>query len=67
MRLIRGQLTNNIPDFPVEMHAGGKVVTVKTDDGGRAEFSGMTPGAPVKFVAVVDGEHLESQEFPAPD
>jgi hypothetical protein len=66
VRLIRGQLSNNIVDFPVELHAGGKVVTVKTDENGRAEFSGIKGGTPVTFVAVVDGERLESQEFPAP-
>ena len=66
VRLIRGQLSNNIPNFPVELHAGGKVVTVKTDENGRAEFSGLAGGTPVKAVAVVDGERLESEEFPAP-
>ena len=29
VRLIRGQLSNNIQGHPVEMHAGGKVVTVR--------------------------------------
>ena len=38
----------------------------QTDEGGRAQFSGLTPGATLKAVAVVDGERLESQEFPAP-
>jgi hypothetical protein len=67
VRLIRGQLANNIPGHPVEMHAGGKPVsTVKTDENGRAEFSGVTPGTPVRAVATVDGERLESQEFPWP-
>jgi hypothetical protein len=66
VRLIRGQLSNNIADFPVELHAGGKVLTVKTDENGRADFSGIAGGTPVKAVAVVDGERLESQEFPAP-
>jgi hypothetical protein len=66
VRLIRGQLSNNIPNFPVELHAGDKVVTVKTDENGRAEFSGIKGGTQVKAVAVVDGERLESQEFPAP-
>ena len=67
VRLIRGQLANNIPGHPVEMHAGGKVVsTVKTDENGRAEFSGITPGTTVRAVATVDGERLESQEFPWP-
>ena len=47
------------------MHAGGKVLsTVKTDENGRAEFSGVAPGTTVKAVATVDGERLESQEFP---
>ena len=66
VRLIRGQLSNNIQGHPVEMHAGGKVLTVKTDENGRAEFSGVAAGTTVKAVAVVDGERLESQEFPWP-
>jgi hypothetical protein len=66
VRLIRGQLSNNISGHPIEMHAGGKVVTVKTDENGRAEFSGVAPGTAVKAVAVVDGERLESREFPWP-
>ncbi|MCU1385528.1 MAG: hypothetical protein JWL71_4225 [Acidobacteria bacterium] len=66
VRLIRGQLSNNIADHPVELHAGSKVTTVTTDGNGRAEFKGLAPGTAVKFTADVDGEHLESQEFPAP-
>jgi hypothetical protein len=66
VRLIRGQLSNNIPNHPVELHVGSKVLTQKTDESGRAQFSDLTPGATVKAVAVVDGERLESQEFPAP-
>lgn len=66
VRIIRGQLTNNIPNQPVELHAGSRVVTVKTDENGRAEFSGIAGGTPVKAVTVVDGERLESEEFPAP-
>ncbi len=66
VRLIRGQLSNNIQGHPVEMLAGGKVLTVKTDENGRAEFSGVAPGTTVKAAATVDGERLESQEFPWP-
>jgi hypothetical protein len=66
VRLIRGQLSNNIQGHPVEMHAGGKVLTVKTDENGRAEFSGVAPGTNVRARAAVDGEQLESQEFPWP-
>jgi hypothetical protein len=39
---------------------------VKTDENGRAEFSGVAAGTTVKAIATVDGERLESQEFPAP-
>ena len=66
VRLIRGQLSNNIQGHPVEMHAGGKVLTVKTDENGRAEFSGVAAGTAVRAVATVDGERLESHEFPWP-
>jgi hypothetical protein len=66
VRLIRGQLSNNITNFPVELHIGSQVRTVKTDEGGRAEFGSLPAGATLKAVAVVDGELLESQEFPAP-
>src|SRR2546426_6884417 len=66
VRLIRGDLSNNIANHPVELHIGSKVQSVKTDDMGRAEFTNLAAGAPVKATADVDGEHLESQEFPAP-
>ena len=66
VRLVRGDLSNNIVNHPVELHVGGKVTVVATDENGRAQFGGLTPGAPLKAVAVVDGERLESQEFAAP-
>jgi hypothetical protein len=64
VRLIRGDLSNNITNYPVELHVGDKVQTVKTDESGRAEFRDLPAGTTVKAVAVVDGERLESQEFP---
>lgn len=68
VRLIRGQLSNNIANHPVELHAAGvgEIGTAMTDANGRAQFSGITAGTPVHAVATVDGERLESQEFPAP-
>ena len=69
VRLIRGSLSNNLTGHPVDLHIGSKVITVKTDENGRAEFKDLitgTAGAAVKATADVDGEHLESQEFPAP-
>ena len=66
VRLIRGDLSNNIANHPVELHVGSNVLTMKTDESGRAQFSNLTAGETVKATAVVDGERLESQEFPAP-
>src|SRR5690349_6649407 len=66
VRLIRGSLSNNIVNHPVKIVGGAKELTVKPDENGRAQFSDVTPGATVKAVADVDGEHLESREFPAP-
>jgi hypothetical protein len=66
VRLIRGALSNNIVNHPVQLRVGDQVLTVKTDDAGRAQFDKVTPGATVKAAADVDGEHLESQEFRAP-
>ncbi len=66
VRVIRGDLSNNIANQPVELHVGSKVTTAKTDDTGHATFPGIAPGTPVKATADVDGEHLESQEFAAP-
>ncbi len=64
VRLIRGDMSKNIANHPVEMHMGANVQTVNTDAQGRAQFDNLAPGTPVKFIAVVDGEKLESQEFP---
>src|SRR5947199_10820972 len=49
VRVIRGDLSNNIKDQPVELRAGGKVLTVKTDENGRAQFDKVTAGAAVKL------------------
>jgi hypothetical protein len=42
------------------------VQTAKTDDVGRVQFDKLPAGETLKASATVDGEHLESQEFPAP-
>jgi hypothetical protein len=66
VRLIRGDLSNNIPNHPVELHIGDEVRRASTGGDGRAEFRDLRGGAMVKAVAVVDGERLESETFPAP-
>src|SRR4030095_2560251 len=66
VRLIRGQLSNNITNHPVQLRVGDKTLTVNTDDAGRAQFDKITPGATIKVSADGDAEHRESQEFSAP-
>jgi hypothetical protein len=66
VRLVRGDLSNNIVGHSVELHAGASVQTMKTDDNGRSVFSGIAAGVEAHAVAVVDGERLESQPFTVP-
>jgi hypothetical protein len=66
VRVIRGALSNNLPGETVELFVDGTPRQLKTGDSGRAEFSGLRPGAQVKAVAVVGSERLESQQFPVP-
>src|SRR5580765_5857690 len=66
VRVIRGELSNNIPNQPVQLRVGDQVLTAKTDEAGRAQFDNVTAGATVKASTEVAGEHLESQEFQAP-
>ena len=66
VRVIRGQLTNNVSDHPVELQQGDNVVTVNTDADGRAQFLTLNPGATVVAATELDGVRLESQPFPVP-
>ena len=66
VRVVRGQLSNNIPDQPVELHQDDDVLTALTDASGRAQFGGLSPGASVFVVTTVDGQRLESQRFAVP-
>jgi hypothetical protein len=66
VRVIRGSFDNNVAGQKVELHAGSEVRTATTDQDGRAEFSGVAAGTPVTFSATVDGENLQSQQFPFP-
>ena len=65
VRVVRGSLTNIITGHPVEL-VGQVQAAGKTNDQGRAEFSGLKIGSAVKAVTTVDGERLESQEFTLP-
>ena len=66
VRVVRGSFGNNVADHPVDLRAGDQVQTVKTDANGRATFRAPAAGTLVRASTVVDGERLESQQWPAP-
>lgn len=66
VRLVRGGISNNLPDVEVTLEGGGPAKTLKTDASGRAIFSGLPPGSIWRAIATVDGERLESQAITVP-
>ena len=63
VRVLRGSMTNVIPDQLVELTGGPSPRSAKTNESGRAEFAGLAPGTRVKASTTVNGERLESEEF----
>ena len=66
VRVIRGQITNNVPDQLVELRQGDAVETARTDAEGRATFLTLNAGQPVQASTDLDGLSLQSQSFAAP-
>jgi hypothetical protein len=67
VRVIRGALTNPIAGQDVQLTGPGTASkSSKTDDSGRATFSGLTPGTRYKAVVEANGERVESREFDVP-
>jgi hypothetical protein len=66
VRVIRGAITNNVPDQDVKLEGEGQPRSGRTDASGRAMFPGLTPGSTWRAVVTVDGERLESQPFVVP-
>jgi hypothetical protein len=66
VRVVRGALSNNVTDHPVELHWTGETREARTDEMGRAQFSGLPPGTMVTVQTAVDGERLESRPFASP-
>ncbi|HXG55980.1 MAG TPA: hypothetical protein VNJ03_11420 [Vicinamibacterales bacterium] len=65
VRVIRGSLSNPVPNHPVDT-TGGASVTKPTNESGRAEFPDLAPGLRIKASTTVNGERLESQEVQIP-
>ena len=66
VRLIRGQLSNNLVDHSVQLLKDDETLTEVTDENGRAYFRGLVSGEAVIAVATVDDERIESREFTVP-
>ncbi len=66
VRIVRQQLGNNVPNLEVELQVGNEMRSARTDDSGRAQFSGLAAGSHVRAFAQVDGEKLMSQPFEVP-
>ena len=66
VRVIRGQLSNNVPNQVVELRSGDIVEEATTDAEGRATFATLNPGQQVQAATELDGERIESLPFAAP-
>ena len=66
VRVVRGQVANNVSDHVVELQQGDGLVTAFTDLNGRATFSTLNPGTQVQAFTDLDGRRLQSQEFAVP-
>ncbi|MEO5821019.1 MAG: hypothetical protein ABIT71_10960 [Vicinamibacteraceae bacterium] len=68
VRVMRQTLGNNVVGQEVTLTdaSGATIGTRKTDDGGRATFTGLRPGTAYTAVAVVSGERLASLPFTQP-
>jgi hypothetical protein len=66
VRVVREAIGNDISGQRVELTVGGQTRNATTDQEGRAEFTGLAPGAEASATATVDGEALASQPFAVP-
>ena len=66
VRVVRGAISNNLPNQDVEFDIDGRKETKRTDENGRAFVAGLRIGARVRASVVVDGQRLESQPFTVP-
>lgn len=66
VRVVRESVGNNIVGQDVTVNAGNVSKPGKTDDGGRAQVTGLPTGAQGTAEATVNGEHLVSDPFEVP-
>jgi hypothetical protein len=66
VRVVREAIGNNLVGQDVRLTVGGDTRTAKTDDEGRAEFSGLSSGAEARAEVTVDGETITSDPLTVP-
>lgn len=66
VRVVREAIGNDLPGQEVRIVGGARPLTATTDDFGRAEFKGLTPGVELHAEVTVNGEALRSDPFVAP-
>jgi hypothetical protein len=66
VRVVRERMGNNVAGQDVTLNVGTTPRTAKTDEQGRAQFTGIPPGTIVQATTTVDGEVLTSQQFSVP-
>jgi hypothetical protein len=66
VRVVRERMGNNVAGQEVTLNVGSTPRRAKTDEQGRAEFTGIPPGTIVQATTTVDGEALTSQQFSVP-
>jgi hypothetical protein len=66
VRLVRGDISNNLAGETIELEVDGRSMTEKTDASGRARFSGLAAGSTVKAAAGAGKERIASEAFQVP-
>ena len=66
VRVVRGAVSNNIPNQKVALVVGGARREGVTDATGRAAFAGLKPGDQVQASTSIDGGAIESQVITMP-
>ena len=59
VRVVRGAMTNPVVDQSVELSGGSSPMTARTNESGRAEFTGLRPGT--KVTAIDHGRRRASR------
>ena len=63
VRVVRGQVSNNVSNQVVELRQGSSVKTATTDADGRATFETLKPGETVQASTELDGQRIQSHPF----